>query len=448
MTDSAFLWFRAWNARSYRDDTTLWLSQDRYARQDNSRLVPTVGTSRPTPVVPVVGIFGANASGKSSLLRAMADMRALVLNSFRTGRIEQADWHSRDCRATMGRVPFRLSDPSDSTFYSMHLLLDGVHWAYGFELDDTHIMYESARHWPRGRDASVFYRKGDSVEWGRSHRSTARSIEAILSNDALVLSADRRFRGASTAPLFDWFKENLWLADANNRALRIAYTVSLLAEGSEAEAEWVQRLLRLGDIARPAPSIRLERESRHPSSEAALRVVKTALSTMRSADWRVTDDALVPLDFMLRLVRGEDDGQAFSEESAGTQEWVSLVGVVAHALSTGTTILVDELDRSLHPRLVELLVRLFQSKEDNPLGAQIIFTTNDPSLFGRKGHRILAPHQIRLTERRDDGASVLCSLEDYAPRAQEDMQERYLSGLYGGIPALVETAGVGVAGGD
>lgn len=445
MTSNALLWFRTVNARSYRDDTTLRLSEDRYARHDDTRLIPTAGAARPTPVIPTVGIFGANASGKSSLLRAMSDMRALVLNSFRAGRIEEPGYRSRDCRTSMGHVPFRFSDPSDTTYYYLHLLLDGVHWAYGFRLNDTRIDSEAARHWPRGREARVFSRssyQSKPVEWGPSHRSTAGAVTAILSDDALVLSINERFGSASTDPLSEWFQDNLWLADASNRSLRTAYTVSLLVEGDEAEIGWIQRLMGYADIGQPSVRIRVEREQRHPLSEEAARVRKGAGSTMRSADWRPEDDIRVPLDFMLRLVRGEDDGLAFSDESAGTREWVSLIGVVAHALSAGTTVLVDELDRSLHPRLVELLVSLFQSEDDNPHGAQLIFNANDTSLLGRKDHRILALHQIWLTERGDQGASILRSLEDYAPQSKDDTQEQYLRGMYGGVPIFAEGGAV------
>ena len=444
MTNNALLWFRTYNARSYRDDTTLRLSEDQYARHEDTRMVPTTGMAQPTPVSPVAGIFGANASGKSALLLALSDMRAMVLNSFRHGRIEEPGGFlrdRRDHRTSMGHVPFRFSDPlSDETYYYMHLLLDGVHWAYGFGLSDVRIISEAARHWPRGREARVFNRsdyQDKPVEWGQSHRSTAQAVKMILSDDALVLSINHRFGSESTDLLSRWFHENLWLASTANRSLRTAYTASLLDEGNEDEVAWIQRLMGYADIGQPSTHIRVEREQRRRPSEEAVRVRKNAGSSMRSADWRPEDDARVPLDFMLRIVRGDDDDVVFRDESAGTREWVSLIGVVAHALSVGTTVLVDELDRSLHPRLVELVVGLFQSRASNPHGAQLIFNANDTSLMGRKDHRILAPHQVWLTERGAGGASLLRSLEDWNPQPKDDMQECYLRGMYGGVPIFV-----------
>ena len=443
MTNNALLWFRTCNARSYRDGTTLRLSEDRYARLDNTQLVPTTGMSYPTAVNTVAGIFGANASGKSSLLLALSDMRAMVLNSFRHGRIEESSGFSRDVRTSMGHVPFRFSDPlSDRTHYYMHLLLDGVHWAYGFELTNLRIDSEHARHWPRGRDANMFNRsdyQDEPVKWGQSHRSTAQAVKALLSDDALVLSINHRLGNESTDLLSEWFHENLWLANAENRSLRIAYTANLLDEGNATEVGWIQRLMAYADVGLPSSRIRVEQEEPHRLSEEAARIRKIAGSVMRSGDWSPADDIRVPLDFMLRIVRGEDDGMTFSDESAGTREWVSLIGVVAHALSAGTTVLVDELDRSLHPRLLELLVGLFQSKADNPNGAQIIFNANDTSLMGRgMGHRILAPHQIWLTERGAQGESTLRPLEYYAPLAKDDLQDQYLRGMYGSVPVFVE----------
>lgn len=96
-------------------------------------------------VLPAAGIFGANASGKSNLLRAMSDMREHVLHSFRSG----------DPEGGMPRIPFRL-DPAaagSKSRYEIDLVLNGVRHEYGFTIDDDRVCAEWAclrrRSWER-----------------------------------------------------------------------------------------------------------------------------------------------------------------------------------------------------------------------------------------------------------------------------------------------------------
>ena len=108
---SALLSFSARNVRSYREAVHLSLLATRLSDTDVVRDVDTAGASSPVSVLPVAGIFGANASGKSTALRAMADMRAIVLGSFRHGDHEtrmRRYWIQRsfDRRSTAAARPY------------------------------------------------------------------------------------------------------------------------------------------------------------------------------------------------------------------------------------------------------------------------------------------------------------------------------------------------------
>lgn len=126
---NALLSFTAENARSYRDEVQLSMLGTRLSAEGVPRsLVPT-GMTKPIRVLPAAGIFGANASGKTTILRTIVDMRGLVLMSFRHG--------SR--RTPVPRRPFLL-DPEyrdRPTRFEIHLVLDGVRWVYGFKLATT-----------------------------------------------------------------------------------------------------------------------------------------------------------------------------------------------------------------------------------------------------------------------------------------------------------------------
>ena len=132
---SALLSFTARNVRSYREEVHLSLLATRLSDTGVVRDVDTAGASFPVSVLPVAGIFGANASGKSTVLRAMADMRAIVLGSFRHG----------DHETRIRRYPFLLQGETGcASRFEVDLILSGVRGQYGFEVDDHKIIGEYA----------------------------------------------------------------------------------------------------------------------------------------------------------------------------------------------------------------------------------------------------------------------------------------------------------------
>jgi AAA15 family ATPase/GTPase len=100
---------------------------------------------------------------------------------------------------------------------------------------------------------------------------------------------------------------------------------------------------------------------------------------------------------------------------------------------------VDELDASLHPILAQEVVRQFNDPATNPHNAQLIFTTHDANLLGTiLGEPALRRDQVWLTEKDNDGATVLYPLTDYRPRKAENLERGYLQGRYGAIPFLCD----------
>jgi AAA15 family ATPase/GTPase len=123
-----------------------------------------------------------------------------------------------------------------------------------------------------------------------------------------------------------------------------------------------------------------------------------------------------------------------AEESAGTQTWFALIGPTLSALRSGRILLFDEIDASLHPRLSARLLELFQDRETNPNGAQLIFTTHDTSLLNH-----LNRDEVWLTEKGSSGATTLTALAEFGGdkvRRSLNLEKAYLQGRFGAIPEL------------
>ena len=123
-----------------------------------------------------------------------------------------------------------------------------------------------------------------------------------------------------------------------------------------------------------------------------------------------------------------------SDESDGTRRLMSLAPAIESALRTGGILLVDELERELHPMLLKYIVAKFQSKNSNPNGAQIIFTTHNTELLNLE---LLRKDQIYFVDKKDNsGISELYSISEISTRTAENIRKGYLVGKYGAIPDI------------
>jgi AAA15 family ATPase/GTPase len=122
-----------------------------------------------------------------------------------------------------------------------------------------------------------------------------------------------------------------------------------------------------------------------------------------------------------------------SEESIGTQRLFYLSPYILNAMKTGGTIVIDELESSMHPMLVRFVVNCFNSAK-NKNGAQLIFSTHNSSLLDIK--EVFRRDQIWFAERDESQATVLYPLTDFNPRKEASVESGYLSGRYGAVPFL------------
>lgn len=392
--------FRTANVRSLRDEQELSFVVPEHESSTAARELG-LGRDRSVSVFPLIGIFGANASGKSNVLAALVDMRSAVLNSY-------ARWASFE---GIPRKPFVL-DPkgeSEPSFFEVDLVIDEVRWTYGFELGSARIEAEWLHSYPRGhrqvwldRDAS----RPEAYEWPGSRVKDRAQLVRRTRLDALLLSTAGTDNHPQLSPLFHWFRRNLWLINPEDeRAQREGFTTREL---SGSRARRINELLRVADLGITGAEF-VEKGK----DQAEVKLVHRSATGDVAFDWR--------------------------DESFGTRSWFALLGPLLLALDEGAVLLIDELDASLHPRFAAEIVRLFHDPQANPQGAQLIFTSHDPSVLTTpSGGRLLEPGQAWLTEKGKDGATELYPLTAAFPGEDEDLMKSYLAGAFGAVPSLLE----------
>lgn len=420
--------FRFGNHRSFRDEQQLNLTPI-YTDEDKSS---------PVVAVPVAGIFGANASGKSNSLKALIYMRNFALRS------------DRDVEPHQGLVrdPFRLDKTTvgGPSRYVVDLSIGDERYTYGFTLDSERVLeewlflYHRSEHYPiEGRRKRIFSRKNDNIEIGDSlNKSDLLRIAEITASTALFLSTVARF-GRSDAPgtgadplhdVYRWFR-NIRGKTSSPRSPRWG---GMPFPDAALEVGVVIDLLRAADIGITSVKVK-RRPEQLDLFEGSDLLLDESLTVRRNRDRETTrrQDLL----FGHQATEG-DVFIEFTEESTGTQQLLDLAIDVTAVLRTGGVLVVDEIDASLHPMLTAKIIGLFQSSTTNPRGSQLIFTSHDAALLGNfDAKEVLRRDQIWFAEKTSEGASVLYPLSDFKPRKDgENRQRRYLNGNYGAVPDL------------
>ena len=391
--------FRVANHRSLRDEQVLTMEAGRVGDETDPR--PRRVAGYPEKLLTVAGLYGANASGKSNVLAALSFMRDAIL---------MPTWNwlpglEKPRGSLAQRDPFawgpRKIDPS---LFEVTFLLDRVRYQYGFQVSDERFLEEWLYAWPSGRKQVWFEREDDVFKFGENLRGENKVIEKVTRPDVPFLSVAVQHNHQQLAPVFEWFN-CLEVLGRERRMLR-----------EEEFSKWFfkgfRELLKQADTG--VVDLRVERS---PSDDRPRRL-DSRFSLKHKSD---SDDAWLPLE----------------EESNGTQTLFHMALPILWVLQRGSVLLVDELERSLHPSLARRIIDRFNDPAANAKNAQIIFTTHDTNLLGRVlGEPALRRDQVWLTEKDAEGATVLYPLTDYKPRKNENLERGYLQGRYGAIPFL------------
>ena len=371
-------------------------------------------------VLPVAAIYGANASGKTNVIRAIAFMRTAVRNS-----------HTRwEPDSPIGIEAFA-GESNSPTMFSADLVLDGVRYQYGFALSPEAILKEWMYAYPLGKKQTWFARERNKpISFSAKLPGDNRTIERLTRPNSLFLSAAAQNNHEALSPIYKWFSGSLTFV-LGERSVKFRTTRNLLHD--DKAQQYFARLLSSADLGITGLNIQeVELPDRGKEIVAKfVSLIKTEFKAAAATDF--TGD-----DFRRRIQFSHRIGDAtlpFSEdqESQGTIAFLCLLEPIVRSLSIGGVVCIDELDHSLHPLLAIQLIRLFGDTKNNPTSAQLIFNTHDTNLLSAG---VLRRDQIWFTEKGPDGASQLYPLTDFKPRKQENLENGYLQGRYGAIPFL------------
>ena len=369
-------------------------------------------------VLPCVVIYGANASGKSNFVDALGLMCAAVLRSHSGGTPGGGTPRRAFALDSFGKKP---------TAIEVDFEVDGDRYLYGFELDSTVIVAEWLYQLPTGTRRKLFERKRDTYTFGRFLKGRNRTISDLTRDNSLFLSAAIQNNhdqlgvvGKFFASITAWDARSIDQIDA-----------SFLLSDDEPD----QRVLSfLEEVGTGVVGYRWKKEKETSKNK---RFRKKIISLLESETKSKIDPKVFERATRRKLELGHKASKDrtvyfdLDRESDGTNRLLPLLSAAFKALDSGTVLIADEINTSLHTLACEAVIGLFCSQKTNPHGAQLIATTHDTNLLRSP---VLRRDQLWFTEKDDVGATHLFPLTDISTRKGDNIARGYLQGRYGAIP--------------
>lgn len=375
-------------------------------------------------------IYGANASGKSNLLRAMAFMGRIVLNKIKV--IQSTDALPHD--------PFRLNSSTQdaSSTFEIVFFIGETKYRYGFELDNTTVYAEWLYADEKGKEAKLFYRDCEDEEYVNSQKfkegylffDSSKSKIRVSSNQLFIWKCDQD-GGEISKSILKWFSR-FNLIDGLDHGGYINYTMKKM-EDLTFRSEMIN-LVKTADIG--IENITIEEE------EVPLDMIEKMGLPIDLKEEILKDGGLKSVSINTYHKKFDENNNEIGneifelddEESLGTRKFFKMSAPILNTLQEGKILVIDELDASLHPMLTKHLIKLFSDKNINTKNAQLIFATHDTNLLKPQ---IFKRDQIWFIEKDKYGSTALYSiLEIKGVRANDDFEKQYIQGKYGAIPYL------------
>jgi len=418
--------FRVGNYRSFREEQTLSLVASKDTELDDNCV--DQGKLR---LLKAVGIYGPNASGKSNLIKALSTMQQMIITQAGPGE-------------KLPVTPFKLDDKysKEPSSFEVTFYHGEVRYQYGFTATSERVCDEWLCAYPEGYAQTWFERKFNKKtgktnwDWkSKKLKGERENLKDKTRDNVLFLSVGAIWNNKQLTTVYEWFSEILLFILPSERSPVITIDMLMSSEKDEERKEisyaYINSMMRRADFG--IHGINIKKGKYAPEEIEKFQFPLDIPEEVRDKILRDIKGK-IEVEFVHQTEHTSKDVH-FSdiEESDGTRRFFELSGPWLLAIIKGITLLVDELETSLHPYLVRELIKFIQNPKLKRKGAQLIFATHDVTLLGPE---LFRRDQIWFTEKDEYGSTNLYPLSDYKPRKGEAMQKGYLAGRYGAIPII------------
>lgn len=376
-------------------------------------------------------IYGANASGKSSFIKAMAALRWMIV-------------HSADLKVgtdIKAYEPFKLdqSTTQQPVTFSIVFMIEAVKYEYTISFTKNVIVEEILDYYPSGKSANLFKRVSDTpkdyttVEIGP--RLKPRSIpKTIFNNQAYLSKFGSDIPHPQLTEVYKYFNNlEVWNAldsfDISKLCKDIA--INIADNKNEHLRKRLSQLIKVADTRiEEVKAIQLD-ETKFQFPDGFPEEIRNSIITQNSLR-----TVAIHNRYEGEQYKDQIEFDLLEEESQGTKVLFALGGIILEVLDEGGILFFDELDNSLHHKLCKFLIRLFNNPVMNPRGAQLIFATHEVTLLDKT---IFRKDQIWFTQKNKFGATILYSAKDIeGVREDTNFEAHYRAGKFRAQPKIKE----------
>lgn len=405
--------FSVKNFRSFRGLTTI--SMEAGALKTGKERLISTGTK--FNLLPVVGVFGHNASGKSNLIKALAYMQWAMLNS---------DYLNQPTTKSPLLQPFLLNEESSKEPSFFQIILwdreNEVEYRYGFEISAENIVsewLETTSKVNKNRCTQmIFLRKGQEfLELDKSIKDSVRHLINNVRPTALALTVFAQFADPIASKVIQLIDRSSFMIVDGGMLDPLGYAMQRYYENPEF-AQRVLQLLKKLDLG-----IQDLKVIKEPFTENHLKSVPGELFRAVTVHklYGPKENRWIEFDFQ-------------NQESFGTRRLFILVTLLMQILDDGGVFVLDELGSSMHPFMSREIVGLFQNTTTNPKGAQLIFCSHETYLLSK--YTDLRQDQIWFTEKTAQEETTLRALLEYNIRSECEFEKNYREGRFGAVPVV------------
>ncbi|MBQ7884754.1 MAG: ATP-binding protein [Clostridia bacterium] len=368
-------------------------------------------------------IFGANASGKTGLFRGMNFVRQFFLHSNGLSSEQHIPVRQFKFDNKLSNMPCQ---------FELTFVKNGIKYVYGFSCTATEVIDEYLDMYKSSKPTNVFTRSNVNNYVFSSDQRLLKAISLRNPPNKLFVCTASSWNYEVTQPVVEFVISDLYVVfdyRLNSNLIESFKRKKIFDEYKN----FCIKLLNHADLNISDFKMndkKLNKESPYYSN------LISALKLLTNKDSFDSDNFNV-LEFQtVHDINGEKYLLKLEDESFGTQNLFNVAPILFQTLKYGKTLVLDEIDRSMHPLLVKYIVELFCDKDINKNNAQLICNSHDTNL---QDLDILRRDQIWFAEKDyETGMSRLFSLADFSPRKTENVEKNYLVGRYGSVPFITK----------
>jgi len=359
-----------------------------------------------TRVLKSAVIYGANASGKSNLLKAIDFVSTFVNES-----------HIRQIGDPTGSIPFLLNKEFQGMESKFQVIFytSGVKYIYGFSCTELDVIEEYLYYYPKGAKATIFEREDVSEYSFTVDKNEQDKISKRNACNKLYISTAANWSYEKATKPFGFLRRLFLLTDSFSKEMLNKINKSSSEDGEIRALEILNKWVNTIDVG------------------------ISEIEILDNPDLNKTQDLFERIKTVHSLT-DEDGGLrqhnfSYVNESDGTKKFILYSAYIIGALYLSyKNVIVDELENKFHSLLSRFIIEQFHSEETNPMNAQLIFTTHDTNLLDLT---LFRRDQVYFTEKSiETGATDLYSLDDFGVRKDAKIEKGYLMGKYGAIPFI------------